>query len=56
MIYQINKENTTREEVEHLCKYGELELLERFAKNIFENGGEILTAKMSEEIDISILK
>ena len=54
MTYQINKKPVSRKQVQQLCKYGELELLERFATNIFANGGSILTAKMTEEIDVSI--
>ena len=54
MKYAINKEPTTRKEVEKLCKIGELELLEKIAKGIFKIGGYELVAKMTEEIDISI--
>lgn len=54
MKYAINKQETTREEVEKLCKLGELEFLEQIATGIFNNGGYELVAKMTEEIDISI--
>lgn len=54
MKYAINKKTTTREEVEKLCKLGELEFLEQIATGIFNNGGYELVAKMTEEIDISI--
>ena len=54
MKYAINKEETTRQEVEKLCKLGELELLEKIATGIFNSGGYELVAKMTDEIDISI--
>ena len=54
MKYAINKKPTTREEVEKLCKLGELEFLEKVANGIFNTGGYELIAKLTEEIDISI--
>jgi len=54
MNYAINKEPTTRKEVEKLCKLGELEFLEKIATGIFNSGGYELVAKLTEEIDISI--
>lgn len=54
MKYAINRKPTTRNEIEKLCKFGELELLEKIATGIFNNGGYELVAKMTEEIDILI--
>ena len=54
MKYAINKKLTTRNEIKKLCKFGELELLEKIATGIFNNGCYELVAKMTEEIDVSI--